>query len=318
MPSGSLMLDLVLGGNGWPFGRMCNLVGDKSTGKTLLAIEACANAARSCGVLPGDIRYAEAEAAFDEPYAETVGYPQGTRLTKQGEIQTVEDFSADLKAHLARLDGKRRGMYVLDSFDSLSSRAEMAREVGDATYGQEKAKLGSELFRTTIDELATKNCLLLIVSQIRDKIGVTFGETKQRSGGHALDFYASNIVWLAQTQMLTRTVSGIKRTYGVNILAKNKKCKVGPPFRYADLTLLFNYGIDDEFSMLNWLKQSNTKLILTGEEYSHKDVVIMLADMRDNADREGLLMLNRELRQLVIAAWQAIDNELRVPIRKYG
>ncbi len=112
------MLDLVLGGNGWALGKMANLVGDKSTGKTLLAIEACANMAQ---IIPAKhIRYAEAEAAFDEIYARSVGCPDGILHTEPGQIATVEDFYEDLHGFLDTLPGGTPSMYVLDSLDSLS------------------------------------------------------------------------------------------------------------------------------------------------------------------------------------------------------
>jgi protein RecA len=317
IPSGSALLDKVLGNaGGWALGRMANLVGDKSTGKTLLAIEACGNAHRVLGIRPKDIRYAEAEAAFDMPYAATVGCPPDIALSEPGELRTVEDLGNDIKAHLAQLGG-RPGVYVADSLDSFSSRAEMERADGKESYGQEKAKYLSEFFRKTIADVATSNCLLLIISQIRDKIGVTFGETKQRSGGHALDFYASQIVWLAQAQSLKRTVLGVDRSYGVVIKVKNKKCKVGTPFRGAELTMLFNYGIDDETSMLRWLATSKAPLHLQGTTFQTGEVLSLLKELREAQDRVGLKQLNRELRAITDARWQQIEDGLKQPISKY-
>jgi recombination protein RecA len=322
VPSGSVLLDKVLGDKGgWALGRMANLVGDKSTGKTLLAIEACANAHRVLGLAGAAIRYAEAESAFDLPYARTVGCPGDITLSQPGEIRTVEDFGNDLDKHLSMLGG-RPGIYVLDSMDSLSSDAEMKRDFGDATYGQEKAKFLSEFFRKRIADIKKSSCLLLIISQIRDKIGVTFGETKQRSGGHALDFYASQVVWLAQVQTLKRTVLGVDRPYGVIIGAKNKKCKVGTPFRDAQLTLLFNYGIDDEASMVDWLSKSNAPIWLPGQDgkldkWEPKEVRGLIAELRGEQDRQGAVQLRTHLSHVVNQRWQQIEDQLAQPMSKY-
>jgi len=207
--SGSLMLDLPLGG-GFALGRVINVVGDKSAGKTLLAIEACANFAREYGV--ESIRYCEAENAFDDDYAEVVGMPPG--VGKAEDIRTVEAFVADLKQFLAGRDGSSPCLYVLDSLDSLSSDAEMDRKSGEASYGTEKAKALSTFFRKEIGLIEKAQCVLLIISQVRDNIGVTFGPAHKRSGGLALDFYCSQVVWLAVSSKLSRTVRGVERVVG--------------------------------------------------------------------------------------------------------
>ena len=317
--SGSFLLDLVLGGRGWAHSRMANLVGDKSTGKTLLAIEACANLARITG-RPDLIRYGEAEDAFDEPYARSVGCPEGIRLRRREDdkpLRTIEDFYRDLEAHLELMPGNIPGMYVLDSLDSLSSEAELERGFDAASYGDGKAKKLSEMFRRKIQDVGDKKCTLLIISQIRDKLNVMFGETKTRSGGHALDFYASQVVWLAQVQTLTRTVRNIKRPFGVLIKAKNKKCKVGTPYRDAELPLLFGYGMDDEVSMLEWLKDTKVPLLLGGEKYDHKEVRDTIEELRYEGDRNALRQINNDLRELVAKVWYEIDAELQPRISKY-
>ena len=196
IPTGSFLLNLVLGG-GWARKRVANLVGDKSSGKTLLAIEACANFAKHVGEAE-DIRYAETESAFLEEYAHKIGMPQAAQLTKEEDgIRTVEDWYNDLDAFLKEQTKRTTPcFYVLDSLDALSDDAEADRAFGENTYGTGKAKGVSELFRRKISDIAKADCAMLIISQIRDNIGVTFGETKKRSGGRALDFYASQVVWL--------------------------------------------------------------------------------------------------------------------------
>jgi recombination protein RecA len=311
LPSGSHLLNRVLGG-GWALGRVANLVGDRSSGKTLLAIEACANFALRYG--PKSIRYAEAEAAFDVAYAKTVGMPTGVQTTDA--VQTVEQWESDLTTFLeARKPSDGPCMYVLDSLDALSDTAEMQRDMDKGSYGAAKAKKISEMFRKRIKLIESRQCLLLVISQIRDKLNVMFGETKTRSGGRALDFYASQIVWLAEVGKIQRQVLGNKRVIGLEVKARTKKNKVGIPFRDAELLVIFSYGIDDEKSMLGWLKEQKQlgKLALTEQEY-----LSALDDARKNKERDILADLRDELVQVVDWQWDRIEAALAPSMSKYG
>jgi hypothetical protein len=248
-----------------------------------------------------------------------MGLPLEISMTEPSQLRTVEDFYKDLDGFLDTLPGGNTpAMYVLDSLDALSDDAEVERDFDKGSYGAEKAKLLSKIFRLLVGKLTEKNCFLLVISQIRDKIGVMFGETKTRSGGHALDFYASQVVWLAQVQSLKRTVSGIERPYGVIIKAKNKKCKVGMPFRDAEFPLLFGYGIDDEVSMIKWLKDAKVKVYdIAGEGYEEKELLSIVHKAREERDRESLNDINAALRSMTLEKWNAIETELAQPISKY-
>ena len=151
-------------------------MGDRSSGKTLLAIEACANFALLYGT--SQIRYAEAEAAFSVDYARSIGLPHGVMPTETGEISTVEDFAKDFHKFLDGCDGKQPSLYILDSLDALSDDTEAESEIGTATYGTQKARMMSEMFRRYVALSSEKRCTLIIISQIRDNIGVTFGQSK--------------------------------------------------------------------------------------------------------------------------------------------
>jgi recombination protein RecA len=309
--SGSALLNLVLGG-GWAQRRVVNIVGDKSSGKTLLAVEACANFALLFGV--DSIRYVEAEAAFDEGYAATIGMPKGIKL--ESSIRTVEEWENDLVAWLdARPDNGKPCLYVLDSLDALSDSAEMARDNDKGSYGAAKAKQISEMFRKRIALIEKKNCTLFIISQIRDKIGVVFGETKQRSGGRALDFYASQVIWLAEVGKLKRTVLKAERVIGMKVLARTKKNKVAIPFREAELTIFFNYGIDDEISMLNWLTKHDAAGLLALKPDELKKA---LASCRQAQERDALEDIHTDLRLACAQHWNRIEALLAPPMRKYG
>jgi recombination protein RecA len=247
--SGCKLLDLALGG-GWAEGRIANIIGDKSTGKTLLAIEAAANFIRKYP--KARVRYREAEAAFDKPYAGALGMPISRVDFGTAPMVTVEDMFEDLTAIIEKANGPE--LYILDSLDALSNRAEMSREIDAGTFGAEKAKKMSELFRRLTQGMADKRVTLIIISQIRSKIGFTMGRTTDRQGGRALDFYASQVMYLAQVGRLVRTIAGIKRPTGVSILAKIDKNKVGLPFREAEFDITFGYGVDDIRACLEWLQ----------------------------------------------------------------
>lgn len=311
-PSGSTQLDCILGG-GWALGRVVNLVGDRSAGKTLLAIEACANFANR---YPADrIAYREAEAAFDVDYAQTMGLPRGINY-KDG-LQTVEEFNQDLMDWLKACRADQPNLYILDSLDSLSDVAEMERDIGDNSYGTQKAKALSQLFRQRTKDMHDKHCTLIIISQIRDRIGISFGETKTRSGGKALDFYASQIVWLSEVKKIKRTVTGVDRIVGVEVKARNRKNKVGIPFRETEFTLLFGYGVDNHISMVDWIKKNK------GEHHLPDGLILAdygkeISRARHAKDRETLNLLETTLTTACMARWREIEEALAPPISKYA
>lgn len=288
--TGCAVLDCVLGG-GWPLGRIVNIVGDKSTGKTLLVMEAIANFFRQYDT--GDCWYNEAESAFDVDYAKALGIPFD-RVNYKDDCATVEE----LQQHIEEVvfDKERNpetpGLYIIDSLDALSDASEMDRGIGESSYGAAKAKKLSEFFRRSTQRLKRTNTCLIVISQVRDAIGVTFGEKHSRSGGKALDFYASIALWLAHIQLLKRTVDKVERPYGVKIKARCKKNKIALPFRECKFDIKFGYGIDDIGASLDFLKES-------GQTYNAKKL-----------DPE-------DLRQTVLKRWYEIENSFLTTERKY-
>jgi len=302
----------VLGG-GWARGRIANIVGDKSVGKSLCAIEACANFARL--EKKGQIFYRESEAAFDISYAEALGLP--TKRVDFGpdgidsQWDTVEEVWQDLQDTLSDLaKAKAPGLYIVDSLDALSSRAEMERTFGTPTFGGEKAKMMGEGFRKLVRQVRQADLALIFISQIRDKIGIVFGEKHTRTGGKALDFYASQIVWLTHLKTLTQTHGGVKRPTAVRIKAKCKKNKVGVALRECEFILRFGFGIEDVISSLDWLEQDAKAL--RGKE---------LDELRDNAlrlDGKGLVELEAYIRDKVLTTWDEVESRFVPKRRKYG
>lgn len=301
--SGSSMLDLVLGG-GWASGRIVNCVGDKSTGKTLLAVEACANVAALSGV--EQVRYCEAEAAFDLDYGRVVGMPNG--LTPVSGVETVEAVYEDLELFLTQVNPDYPSLYVLDSLDALSDAAEMEREIDKGSYGATKARKLSEMFRRIVNRVEKANTTLFIISQIRDKLNVTFGETKTRSGGRALDFYASQILWLAEVGKIKRSVMGSERVIGLEVRAHTKKNKLAPAFRECDLSVMFNFGVNDAMSMLSWMKKNKVEI---------RDRDKTLVSIMKKHDRSALIELEVDLFDDVKKHWDAIEAALHPGMTKY-
>lgn len=307
--SGCKVLDCVLGG-GWALGRIGNIVGDKSTGKTLLAIEACANFARE---YDGKIYYREVEAAFDKPYAQTLGLPLDRVDFGAEGILTVEDVFEDLSEILEGAGKKRDALYVLDSLDALSDRAELGRSMDEGSYNMEKAKKMGQLFRRLVQQLAKARTCVLLISQVRDNIGVTFGRKTTRSGGRALDFYASQVLYLAQMGRLKRTISKVERATGVKIKALCDKNKIGMPFRECTFDIRFAYGIDDVAANLEWL-ESVDKLALLDMS---KGEVTKVARGVEKMDATEANEMRAHIAAAVEKAWFEVEKTFLPTRRKY-
>lgn len=255
IPSGCKLLDLALGG-GWAEGRISNIVGDRSTGKTLLAIEAAANFALKHP--RGIIKYREAEAAFLHDYASALGMPINRVDFGKNPLETVEDLFDDLEMTITKTR-RQPTLYIVDSLDALSDRDEMDADITKGSYGAKKAKTLSQLFRRLAKPMASAQITLLIISQIRDSF-VRFGRPTTRAGGRALDFYASQCIWLQQLGMKFKTITKVKRPIGVEIKAKVEKNKVGLPFREAQFQIRFGYGIEDQKACREWLQLVGYKM----------------------------------------------------------
>lgn len=252
--SGCTMLDCILGG-GYPLGRIVNIVGDYSTGKTLLAIELCANFVRKYE--KGKIYYHEAEAAFDIPYAEYLGLPIGNVDFIGIENNTIESLFDSLQNVITSVkESGQPTIYIVDSLDALTDEAEKNRAITDGTYGS-KAKQLSQLFRRIIGQMKDTPVLIFIISQTRSKVGVMFGEKISRSGGKALDFYASQVVFLKEIKSIQIQRQGIKKSVGIEVEAKIKKNKIGIPYGKCKFPILFSYGIDDIKASIDYINMIN-------------------------------------------------------------
>jgi recombination protein RecA len=291
--TGCTILDCAMGG-GWAEERVANIVGDKSTGKTLLCIEASANFAIKYPKGKGFIYYRECEDAFDDQYAAALGMPLD-QVDRGEPIFTIEEFYNDLANVCAKHKRIRKpGLYIVDSLDALSDDAEMKREINKGAYGAAgKAKQMSALFRRIRKVMKGSRVTLLIVSQVRDRIGVTFGDKQTRACSHALDFYSSHVIWLTQLKRIVKTYRKIKRPTGVLVRAQVKKNKVALPFREAQFAIKFAFGTDDEMACVDWLESIGMK---------EKD---MPADLK-------------ELQALVWKKWYEVETTFLPKEKKYA
>lgn len=311
--TGCTKLDCDLGG-GLVLGRIANIVGDKSTAKTGIANECLINFI--IRYPDGRGAYRETEAAYDHAYAEAMGLPldKVDFGDEDKPLITVEDFARDLDSFIeAQTKANKPGLYVLDSLDALSDEAEMEKDIGEGTYGMAKAKQLSIMFRKIARKLERSQVLLIIVSQVRDNINaMAFGEKQRRSGGKALDFYASQVIWLAHTKILNKTINSIERPYGVSIRARIKKNKISMPFREADFDFLFGYGVDDVGANIKWLKEINRFKDLTDGD--PKDYIKRLNSLTDDEYRAE----QQHVAELVKQIWVEVEETFLPKRAKYS
>jgi recombination protein RecA len=306
--SGAAVLDNVLGG-GWPLARVSNIIGDRSTGKTLLAIEAMANFARAFPKCKS--RFAETEAAFDDEYADALGIPIGRIERPRHPLNTVEEFHDDIMEYIDRV--KKAGLYILDSLDALSDAAELKEAIDKGSYGMGKAKKMSQTFRRVIRKLEQSNCHLMVISQTRQRINVSFGRQYTRSGGSALDFYASQILYLAHTGEIRHEINKVKRSVGVNIKVKCTKNKVGLPFRSCSFPVLFGYGIEDVCASIDWLLENHqTKRT----DLTQKELKAIRKDA-EHSKLDDIDDIREELSKHVSEGWRDVESSFLPQKRKY-
>lgn len=301
---GTTLLDCALGG-GLPVGRVTNVIGDKSVGKTLFAIEAAANFVRKFP--EGQVFYKEREGAFDRDYARTVGLPE-ERLELDEDIATTEAFWHFTEDEIKK-DTKQERLIILDSLDSLSDEKEMKRDVGDASYGMAKGKLMSEGFRKTAAPMRQMNISMIIVSQIRDKTNaMPFGKQVERAGGHALDFYASQCLWLYEKGKIKKKIGDLERIIGIDVWARVEKNKVGWPWRDCDFPMIFGYGVDDIKAGLKWLSIASPATL--------KEIVPEMT--KENYLRHITKVDRNSFNEILIRTWEEVDKQFRPTTTKYG
>ena len=278
IPSGSLALDLALGVGGIPRGRITEIFGPEASGKTTLGQHVIAEAQK----LGGMAAYIDAEHALDPPYASNCGVKIDELLISQPD--TGEEA---LEITEALVRSSAIDVIVIDSVAALVPRAEIEGEMGDAHVGLQ-ARLMSQALRKLAAAIGRSGTAVIFINQLREKVGIVFGNPEVTPGGRALKFYSSVRIDLRRVD----TVKEGNQIIGSHVRAKVVKNKVAPPFRSAEFDIMFDHGISREGNFID-LGVELGLVKKAGAFFSYRD--IRLGQGRENA--RGYLRQNPELAQ---------------------
>jgi len=314
IPTGCTLLDCILGG-GWGEGRIANIIGNPSSGKTLIAMESAANFLMKYPE-NSEVQYIDAEHAFDSRFAESLGIPL-SKVAISDDIFTVEGFEQWLDKFLDNQTSDH-AFIILDSLDALSDEEELAAHLSDNVTIAKKARQMSRFFRTLTHRLKAQNVTLLVVSQVREKVGVSFGANWSQSGGKALEFYMSQRVFLRHMKRYKKSSNKIDRIVGVQVEASCEKNKVGVPFRKCKFPVLFDFGIDDIQANLDFASSIDEFNALTKEAGVDADTAVKVMNRLTSMNDEDFKKASSAMATWTYRRWQEIESSFRSSHKKYG
>lgn len=320
--TGCYMLDLEMG-DGFSEGQAINIVGASSTGKSILVMEAAAEFVEKFGP-KCVVRIKDAENAYDLGYFDSIGIPveciemvSCREGDKHYVPNTVEAVQKDVFKQVQRSKKKKLHIfYAVDSWDSLTDEQEYTTDMSDSSSYASKAKAGSEFGRRLWHDLPEANLTLILVSQVRDNVGVTYGPKHKRSGGNWLEFYCSQVLWLFpdSTKGLNKiegTRGGVKRKYGSWTKAISKKNRRTGECEPVFVPIIKGYGIDDLMACVRFLIEVGK----TDVQFDSKTAAVKYMNSCWKFDQEKYAEELRDVKKSIRPIWDRIVKDF-TPRRK--